>query len=197
MFLAKTVVCLALLALGPRGEAVVGVQVLKPAVDDAQVRWPHVLGGVHAEPGHAEVDQVVQELHHLVLDVGVALVEVAQTHQLAVAHLVGVVVVANGAGGVEVQRGVGHSGVALAAGAGGAAPRSVGASVGGHVVEDHVHVGAHSGVVAPPHHAGELLLVSGAGDQLVGDGLVPLPPGAAVLHGVLVDGRDLEGGWGR
>jgi len=180
--------------LGSRGEAVVGVQVLEAAIDDGQVGGPHVLGGVHAESGHAEINQMVQELDHLVLHVGVALVEVAQTDQLAVAHLVGVVVVADGAGRVEVQRGVGHSGIALAAGAGGAAASAVGASVGGHVVEDHVHVGAHSDGVAALDHAGELLFVSGAGLQLVGDGLVTFPPGAAVLDGVLVHRGDLNTG---
>lgn len=90
-------------SFGSRLEAVVGVQVLKAAVDDAQICGPHMLGSVHPETCHTEVNQMVQKLDNLILHIGVALVQIAETNQLDVSHLVGIIVVADGAGGIEVQ----------------------------------------------------------------------------------------------
>lgn len=179
--------------LGARVEAVGSVQVVQTAIDDLQISGPHVLGGIHTETGDTQFSQMVQEVDDLVAHPRVALVKITEANQLAVAHIGGIVVVGDGTGGVEVQRGEGHGGEALGAGIGGAATGAGGAAIGSHVVEDNVHIGAHTHGIAALHHAGELLLIARASGQLVGNGLVTLPPGTVGTHHVLVDGGDLKG----
>lgn len=62
------------------------------------------------------------------------------------------------------------------------------------MIEDNIHIDAHASIIAAPDHAGELLLVARTCGELVGDGLVALPPGTRANHSVLIDRRDL-GEW--
>lgn len=103
---------------GARGEAMSSVQVVQAPIDDTQVSRPHVLGSIHTETGNTQVRQMVQEVNDLVAHPGIALVQVAQTDQLAVAHVCGVSIVGDRAGGIEVQRGERHTREALGAGIG-------------------------------------------------------------------------------
>lgn len=178
--------------LGARVEAMGSVQIVQTAIDDLQISGPHVLGGIHTETSNTQFSQMVQEVDDLVTHPRVTLVKITQTNQLAVAHIGGVVVVGDGAGGVEVQRGEGHGREALRAGIGSAATGTSGATIGSHVIEDNIHIGAHSHIIATLHHAGKLLLVTRASAQLVGNGLVTLPPWTVGTHHVLVDGGNLQ-----
>lgn len=74
---------------GPRavGVALALVEVGQGAHDGADVLGPHVLAGVDAEAGHAELDEVVHEGDDLGAGVVATRVHVDQTEQLTVAHL--------------------------------------------------------------------------------------------------------------
>lgn len=179
--------------LGARVEAMGSVQIVQTVIDDLQISGPHVLGGIHTETSNTQLSQMVQEVDDLVLHPRVALVKITQTNQLTVAHIGGIVVVGDGAGGVEVQRGEGHGREALRAGVGSAATGTTGATIGSHVIEDNIHIGAHTHSIATADHAGELLLITRASGQLVGNRLVTLPPWTVGTHHVLVDGGNLQG----
>ena len=56
-------------------------------LESLEVPGPHVLGGVDPEAPDADADEVVDVLGDLVLDVVLAVVEVVQAHQVAVANL--------------------------------------------------------------------------------------------------------------
>ena len=57
------------------------------SLDGLQVAWPHVLAGIHAEPLHPDVDQVVEIFSHLGPHIVFAAVQVVQAHQIAVTNL--------------------------------------------------------------------------------------------------------------
>ena len=54
------------------------------------VRRPHVLGGVHPEPGHPDVYEVVEVGGHGVPHVVCGPVQVGEPAEVAVSHIVGV-----------------------------------------------------------------------------------------------------------
>lgn len=182
--------------LGARAEAMISIQIVQTSIDGLQIAGPHMLGGIHTETGNAQIRQMVQEVNNLVTHPGIALVEIAQTNQLTVTYIGGIRIVGNGAGGIKVQRGEGHGREALGAGIGIAAASARGATIGSHVIEHHIHIGAYADIIATPHHIGELLLIAGASVQLVGDGLITLPPWPIANHSVLIDRRYLSGGGG-
>ena len=153
-------------------------QVPHPVNGPLDVIRPHVLGRVHPEADHTEVDAVLEVLGDFLLDVGFAARQVIEAHQVAVPDLCRVAVVLNITDGlVEVLAGERNGRVALTSPTEGAARTASALAVQPrHVVDHGVHEDVDPGRLAPLHHLPELLPRAGPALQLVGDRLVANPP---------------------
>uniref|UniRef100_A0A182Q601 Uncharacterized protein n=1 Tax=Anopheles farauti TaxID=69004 RepID=A0A182Q601_9DIPT len=159
-----------------RRESLVGWQVVHAAVDGLQISGPHVLDGVHTETGDTVVDHLVHQIDDLVAHPAVALIQIRQSYQLAVAHLDRVVVVRDRAHRVEVVRAVRHSRELHATGV---RRRTTGSTVRAdrcHVVDDQIDVDANTDRITAADHVRKLSLTTRAGVQVVRDRLVTFPP---------------------
>lgn len=131
-------------------------------------------------------------------DVFSTLVQVLQTRQLAVTYPISAAAVVMALNytvrPVEVVPAVRHARVVPVTEVGGA---TTGTSVlipcARHVVDNGIDVDSDTSVVTSSHHVSELLFITGAGDQAVGDGLVTFPPRALARPDsqVLIWRRDL------
>jgi len=202
---------------GPRvvGETMIDVQVAQAAVyvlrrritlmisptlgatkAHLEILRGHVLGGIHSETGNSQFDEVIQELDQLAPHPLTALVKILEAYQFALLHLEAIVPIRDPAGGMEILGGEGNSRERLLARfrlcAGCAHSYSI--EIAGHVVQEHIHVDTNTHFVASTDHVTELLLISRSSCQLVGDGLVSLPPGTTRRDDVLIHGAHLHSG---
>lgn len=163
--------------------------------DGGYVLGSHVLGGIEAEAGDAQVDEVVEVGGDFCLDFGLARVEVGQIEELAAAHLCRILIVGNVVIGgettvVKVVRAV-KAGIVIVGevGAGGA----YAAFDAGHVVDYGVDVDIDAGGATTADHLGKLGAGAAATFEVVADGLIALPPGMGFDDEMFLRGRDLDG----
>uniref|UniRef100_A0A182JBP4 Uncharacterized protein n=1 Tax=Anopheles atroparvus TaxID=41427 RepID=A0A182JBP4_ANOAO len=161
------------------------------------IAGPHMLDGVHTEPGNTQSDEMVHQLDNLIAHPRYALVQIGQGTQLAVANHDRIVVVRDDTRRIEVQLAEWDARVREALSVGRAPSSTPATHQVGHVVDHQIDVDAHTDIVAASHHAGELCLISRARYQAVGHRLVALPPRpskASSDDGVLRRWRDLHTG---
>jgi len=133
------------------------------AQNSLHISWPHVLGSIETKASHTNLNQIVQVLSHLVPHVLTAQRQVRQANEPTVSHLVHVIVVLDVAAArsalevIEVAAAVGHAREVPAAGVEAAAGRAS-ACRRSHVVDDGVHVDAHTDGIASVDHVPEMIV---------------------------------------
>lgn len=145
------------------------------------------------ETSHSNVDCAVQEVDDFLPDVFVRLIEIVQTDQFAVSHINRILIVRDGARRVKMISRVRYRRVIEDVGV---CFRTAGSECGlvgaGHVIEHHVYVNPHAGVVTPANHLRELLRCTRSRVPDVGYRLIAFPPRPVPYNYVFLDRRDLR-----
>uniref|UniRef100_A0A182VFL8 Uncharacterized protein n=1 Tax=Anopheles merus TaxID=30066 RepID=A0A182VFL8_ANOME len=162
-----------------RRKPVRSVEVVEPSEDHRQIGGPHVFGRIHAESGHSELDQMVQEVNDTVTHPRHRLVQIVQSHQLTVPDLLRIAPIVDGTRWVKVGPSERYRRELTVRGNGRGTSRTDRWLDGlrrSHVVDDDVHVQTHAGRIAAPRHVRKLSLRARSRVQLEGNWLIPFPP---------------------
>lgn len=143
--------------------------------------------------GDSSFDGLVHEIDDLLPDRLFRLIKIVQTRQFAVSHVRRILVIVNGAGCVKIISSVRYCRITEVECI---RCRTAGTHcdfvIAGHVVEHHVDVNSHIGVVTSANHIFELIRCTRSRTPDVGYRLIALPPWSVVYNHVLLYRRNLQ-----